>query len=348
MARTPMETSHWMAWAISTARLTTAARAVWARCLRFDLATNTFTTLVNFNGSNGANPNAGVTLDGQGHLYGTTYNGSNNGTLYKVNLATHSLTTLVNFNGNNGASPYAGVTLDGSGNLYGTTSLGGSGGYGIVYKVNLATKALTTLVTFNGNNGAYPVAGVTLDGNGKLYGTTYYGGSSGNNGNGYGIVYKVNLATKALTTLVTFNGSKGATPSGDVTLDGNGFLYGTTRAGGSGHDGTVYKVNLATNTFTTLVTFNGSNGTTPYGGVTLDGNGFLYGTTEAGGGSNDGKVFQYNLATHALTALATFSGSNGVNPNAGVALDSSGSLYGATDQGGTHNNGVVYEVTPNP
>lgn len=121
-----------------------------------DLATNTFTTLVNFNGSNGANPNAGVTLDGQGHLYGTTYNGSNNGTLYKVNLATHSLTTLVNFNGNNGASPYAGVTLDGSGNLYGTTSLGGSGGYGIVYKVNLATKALTTLVTFNGNNGAYP------------------------------------------------------------------------------------------------------------------------------------------------------------------------------------------------
>lgn len=80
----------------------------------------------------------------------------------------------------------------------------------------------------------------------------------------------------------------------------------------------------------------------------MDGNGFLYGTTEAGGGSNDGKVFQYNLATHALTALATFSGSNGVNPNAGVALDSSGSLYGATDQGGTHNNGVVYEVTPNP
>ena len=90
-----------------------------------------------------------------------------------------------------------------------------------------------------------------------------------------------------------------------------------------------------TNTLTTLVSFNNTNGSVPDCSLTLDSSGNLYGTTQFGGTNNLGTVFKITAGTNALTTLATFTGTNGQYPRTAVLLDSGGSIYGTTAQGGS-------------
>jgi uncharacterized repeat protein (TIGR03803 family) len=226
------------------------------------------TTLVNFSGSNGAEPFAGLIADASGDLFGTTTSGgaNNEGTVFEIqNTGTVAApvyasppTTLVSFNGSNGGYPSAGLIADASGDLFGTTSGGGANGLGTVFEIqNTGTVAApvyasapTTLVSFNGSNGAGPdVAGLIADANGDLFGTTQRGGVEG--ANGLGTVFEIqNTGTVAApvyasssTTLVSFNGSNGAYPSAELIVDANGDLFGTTYAGGGErYDGTVFEI----------------------------------------------------------------------------------------------------------
>ena len=99
--------------------------------------THALTTLPTFNATNGANPEAGLTADAAGSLYGTTANGGANGdgTVFEVAVGTHALTTLATFNATNGATPEAGLTADAVGNLYGTTEDGGANNDGTVFEL---------------------------------------------------------------------------------------------------------------------------------------------------------------------------------------------------------------------
>ena len=167
----------------------------------FKVTTNgTLTTLVSFSGSNGAQPEAGLTLGNDGSFYGTTWEGGSSlnngygyGTVFKV-TTNGTLTTLVSFSGTNGAQPEAGLTLGSDGNFYGTTLRGGitnskfASGMGTVFQVT-TNGTLSTLVSFSGTNGAQPIAGLTPGNDGRFYGTTWEGGSSLNNGYGYGTVF---------------------------------------------------------------------------------------------------------------------------------------------------------------
>jgi uncharacterized repeat protein (TIGR03803 family) len=124
--------------------------------------------------------------------------------------------------------------------------------------------------------------------------------------------------------------------------DGN--FYGTTSAGGSSNKGTVFKV-TSTGTLTSLVSFTGANGDTPYAGLVQGSDGNFYGTTSAGGSSNKGTVFKMTSAG-VLNTLVSFTGTNGDTPWAGLVQGSDGNFYGTTSSGGGVSNGTVFKMTP--
>jgi uncharacterized repeat protein (TIGR03803 family) len=136
----------------------------------------------------GANPLARLVLDAQGNLYGTTWRGGayGDGTVFKLD-ASGTETVLYSFTGKSGLAPYGDLVLDAQGNLYGTTTRGGAYGLGTVFKVD-ATGNETVLHSFKGKNGdgAVPYAGLAMDAQGSLYGTTSRGGAGG-----YGTVFKL-------------------------------------------------------------------------------------------------------------------------------------------------------------
>jgi uncharacterized repeat protein (TIGR03803 family) len=200
----------------------------------------TITTLASFNGTNGLFPIvSGVIMDSSGNLYGTTSQGGafGDGTVFEVVKGSGTITTLASFNGTNGDSPHGGVIMDSSGNLYGTTSQGGAFGNGTVFEVPKGSSTITTLATFNGSNGAGPVAPLIMDSSGNLYGTAGVGGAFGD-----GTVFEVPKGSSTITTLATFNGSNGAGPEAPLFMDSSGNLYGTTKGGGASGHGTIFEL----------------------------------------------------------------------------------------------------------
>ena len=120
--------------------------------------TGMLTTLVSFDGTNGADPEACLVQGNDGNYYGTTVLGgdSYNGTVFMV-TPSGTLTNLISFNGFNGSNPDAGLMLGSDGNLYGTTGSAGPGGgfysYGTVFMIT-PSGTLTTLHNFTGDDGA--------------------------------------------------------------------------------------------------------------------------------------------------------------------------------------------------
>lgn len=307
--------------------------------------TGALTTIVSFD-ENGCRPSARLTADADGNLCGTTECGGATGcgTVFKLNPATGVLTSLASFDRANGRQPYAGLTADADGHLFGTTLYGGAHNRGTVFKVDPATGVITTLVSFDGANGRHPYAGLTVDAAGKLYGTTQMGGV-----NDEGTVFKLDPFTGNLTTLVSFNRANGSHPYAGLTAAANGNFYGTTSSGGAERGGTVFKLNPITNDLTTLVSFDGTNGSMPYAGLITDAVGNLYGTTCYGGTNGVGTVFKLDPATGDLTTLVAFDGANGREPHAGLTPDAAGNLYGTTTQGGARVEdtvgGTVFKLT---
>jgi uncharacterized repeat protein (TIGR03803 family) len=314
----------------------------------FRVTTNgVLTTLAFFNGTNGAYPQATLTLGGDGNFYGTTYSGGTfgDGTLFRA-TTNGLLTTLVSLgNADNGAMPYAGLTEASNGDFYGTTYSGDH--LGTVFRVT-TNGVLTTLYSFGtisdpyGNpfDGAWPYAGLTLGRDGNFYGTT----SAGGLGEGHGTVFQM-TTSGLLTTLVSFNSTNGYGPVAGLTLGRDGNFYGTTSEGDSDNLGTVFRM-TSNGVLTTLVSFNGTNGAHPEAGLTIGDDGNFYGTTGQGGSTWNGTVFRLT-SNGVLTTLVSFNRTNGSGPVAGLTLGGDGNFYGTTYSGGTFGQGTIFRVTAN-
>ena len=273
-----------------------------------------------------------------------------------------TFTTLHNFSGqNDGGAPAGSLIMDRAGNLYGTASTGGNDtctpapSCGIVYKLTHSGSGwlFSTIYAFHGPDGAAPEAGVIIGPDGNLYGTTSTGGAAGS-----GIVFRLQppaTVCKAVscfwteTVLHSFyvDPQDGAAPGyGPLIFDRAGNIYGTTIGGGSGL-GTVYEMSPTGGGWMEKVIYNFQgepDGAQPESGVAFDGAGNLYGTTVAGGTGSFGTVFELTPAGSGWTesVLYRFTGSNGYGPFAGVILDESGNLYGATSLGHI----TAYELIP--
>jgi len=145
-------------------------------------------------------------------------------------------------------------------------------------------------------------------------------------------------------TSMSMSGSNGNTPYAGVTVASNGDIYGTSLYGGTSSLGNIWKIAAGTSTITTVASFTGTNGQYPYGGVTIDSSGNLYGTTYSGGASSSGTVWTVTAGTSTITTIASFNGTNGANPYCSVTRDSSGNLYGTAYAGGANNCGVVWKI----
>ncbi len=242
-----------------------------------------------FTGSpDGDSPFAVLIQDPAGNFYGTTSAGGSFGfgCVFKLSKRGKE-TVLYSFTGgSDGSTPFSGLILDSAGNLYGTTYFGGgSQGHGVVFKLD-PSGTETVLHTFTANrDGAHPYAGLTSDGQGNLYGTTYFGGKSG-----FGTIFKIDTTGKE-TVLHSFAGPEGVNPYfGSLVIDDNGNLFGAASGGGLSHSGTIFELSSG-HKLTVLHTFVGTDGANPLGGLLRDSHGNLYGTTYLGGSFDAGLAF---------------------------------------------------------
>jgi uncharacterized repeat protein (TIGR03803 family) len=161
------------------------------------------------------------------------------------------------------------------------------------------------------------------------------------------IVFTPLVVSQTYSVLHSFAGVDGATPSSSLTLDADGNLYGTTRAGGASGAGTVFKLDSAGNE-SVLYNFTGKkDGDSPQYGVVLDSAGNLYGTTVVGGASKLGVFFKLDRNNHETVLHSFGTGLDGRYPTGDLFADSAGNFYGTTDTGGDHNWGTVFRLDQN-
>jgi uncharacterized repeat protein (TIGR03803 family) len=298
----------------------------------------------------------GVTLDQEGNLYGTTTSGGTTGSGIVFKLTPSGTETVLhNFAcPTDGCSSRSALAIDKNGNLYGTTLVGGAYSFGTVFELSPSGN-LRVLHSFNNNgtDGFNATAGVSLDAEDNVYGTTSLGGA-----NGFGTVFKITQSGKE-TILHSFNanGVDGFYPEAPVILDAKGNLYGTTSYGGAIGIGTVFELSPSGHE-TILHSFLGAaDGFSPYASLLLDAKGTLYGTTSYGGSVDLGSAFALS-SSHVKTTLHSFvrNGTDGYFPYSALVTDSAGNFYGTTASGGNGGSecspyprngcGVVFKIAP--
>jgi uncharacterized repeat protein (TIGR03803 family) len=332
--------------------------------------------LYSFRGTTEIDPSAGLLRDSAGNLYGTTIYGGKItkscggsqaggcGTVYRA-TKTGKGSVLYKFKGTpDGFWPESLLAGDGAGNIYGTTYEGGSNQFGTVFKLD-RNRVETVLYNFSGSSdGCYPRPGVILDATGNMYGAASACGAYG-----YGVIFMVDSSGNE-TVLHSFSsGLDGANPESALLFDSERNLYGTTVNGGNSECGgtgcgTVFELSPDGKggwTERVLYAFCSVTGCTdgeePIAGpLVMDASGNIYGTTYFGGdprlcNGSCGVVFKL-APDGSETVLHSFTGgSDGAFPFAGLVMDSSGRLYGTTQQGGascfkTYTCGVVFRIVP--
>jgi len=328
-----------------------------------------YSVIYNFTrGTDGAFPEAGLTMDKAGNLYGTAYQGgsTDRGTVFKLvrKASGWVLSPLYSFTGRtDGGAPIARVVFGPDGSLFGTTEFGGrncGSGCGTVFnlkpppfacKTALCPWTETVIYSFSGfTDGANPGYGdLTFDPAGNIYGTTYFGGN-----NAQGVVYELAHSGSSWSESAIYlftGGQDGANPYSSVVFDQVGNFYGTAFGGGAGH-GTVFQLTPSGSGWSenTLYTFQDTNdGGTPFGGLVFDSAGNLYGTTSTGGSGGGGTVYELASSGGGWTfdVIGSFAGTAYLpGPYCSLTMDAAGNLYGTTLKDGSHSAGSVFKLTP--
>lgn len=364
---------------------------------------------MNANPAGGSQPDSRLILDA-GNLYGLAeYGGAYSaGALFELSStggggwtesAAFSFDTPFSY------EPTGPLALDGAGNLYGTTLSGGRGQacqsericYGTVFKLTSRsgggfTASFLHAFTDQGADGYDPHGGVVRDASGNLYGTTVAGGtgvcqSSGGPAVGCGTVFElspVEGGSYAFKVLHNFQGAvlgapgrDGQAPYGNLVLDAEGNLYGTTTSSGAYNGGTVFELSPRAGggwaeKILHYFDFAARDGFAPQAGLIFDAAGNLYGTTENGGTGHCvtygerqitgcGTVFKLSPSSgsgRTETVLYSFqtNGSDGWYPMGNLTFDNEGNLYGTTNAGGAGSCtnvdgaflgcGIVFELSP--
>jgi uncharacterized repeat protein (TIGR03803 family) len=338
----------------------------------------------NLNGTDGIEPQGGLARDVAGNLYGATVGGGDYncfgnpcGTVFELTPGADGSwkeKILHSFQGSDGDTPVGALIIDAAGNLYGTTAYGGYNncanedlGCGTVFELMPEADGSwkeKVLYKFNADDkhGSQPFAGLIFDNAGNLYGTTVYGGTYDE-----GTVFELLPEAEGRWTEKVLH-SFGKTPDDGINsttsliLDAAGNLYGTNSGGGGAACynnefgcGNVFELipkadggwmEKVLHTFS----IDGPDGFAPYGSLTFDAAGNLYGTTSSGGAYFAGTAFELTPTAGGdwiEKVLHNFgNGNDGGAPYTGLIFDAADHLYGTTGGGGIDNHGTVFELIP--
>jgi uncharacterized repeat protein (TIGR03803 family) len=276
-----------------------------------------------------------------GSLFGTTQSGGpgGNGIVFRVNPDGSSFTRLHALSETDGGGTFGGLISLADGGLYGTAAGGGANGVGTIFKLGEDGSGFTKLHDFDGVNGAKPFAGLVVGPDGALYGVTAFGGASGD-----GTVFRINGDGSGFTKLYEFDEATGGIPYSALLVGPDGAFYGTTYVGGSGNNGTVFKIETDGTGFATLHNFNGTDGAQPHAGLVVGPDAALYGATISGGSQNLGVLFKIQIDGSGFTKLVDLDAVSGSSPYGALLSGPDGALYGAGHSMGSFSGGTVFKL----
>jgi len=279
----------------------------------FNPTVGNITPLFSFSQEIGHNADESIMQASNGKLYGTTNSGgiNNSGIIYSFELETSTFSNLFDFGPEYGQNANGRLVQHNNGKLYGVTNTGGVNGRGVIFSFDPANSNYNKIHDFDGTNGQYPMSGLMMANDEKMYGITELGGSNSNEG----VIYSFDPATSIYLKLFDFNSVMGASPTGRLIQAFDGKLYGITKFGGSNNMGVIFSFDPISSSYNKLFNFDGVNGSLPLTSLTQGSNGKLYGTTSTGGINEKGVMFSYDITNSLFTKLVDFTETTGRNPN---------------------------------
>jgi uncharacterized repeat protein (TIGR03803 family) len=278
-------------------------------------------------------------------LWGTATDGGalGNGTIIEGDSTGNGFHVVYSMDQIHGRTPEGNLVQAGNGKLYGITVNGGPADSCCLFTYDPRTHTYTDVYDFDTDwdNGDYPMWGMTLATNGKLYGLTSAGGVSGYSG----VMYYVDPTDDSYHKIHDFDNTNGSTPYGGLIQASNGKLYGMTYDGGANGAGVLFSFDISTNSYIVLYNFTLATGTNPYYGSLIEANGKLFGMTSEGGAHDGGVIFSYAIASNTYSDLYDFdpaSTGSGSNPYGSLMKGIDGKLYGMTMGGGTLYYGIIF------
>ncbi len=297
------------------------------------------------NSQEGEKSKSHLVLGSDGAYYGITSEGgtNNDGTIFRYSEE-NGFEVLYNLSsGTDGKKGEGDMVEINNGVFVGSTLQGGQYGAGTLFQFS-TTNGYSVLHHFNsGVDGANPTGGLGFDNvQAKIYGVC----SNGGNGN-FGTCFAYSFATGYQVIHQFSGGAGGSYPLGGVVLASDGLLYGTTQSGGANSQGSIFKLNPASNTFATIynISAGASDGRYPYGNLLESSPGVFLGTCLEGGTSGTGTVFKVT-SDGVFTRLKSLQPTqNGGFPKTGLGKSDDGKFYGVTEFGGINGFGTIYTIT---
>lgn len=278
----------------------------------------------------------------KGKLYGMAHNGYpyQNDVLYCFNPATRKLNVLARFaSASTGVNPRGRLQVVGE-KLYGACVYGGRNGDGTLFSFNPLTNKIQIVYNFSAQSGGQPLT-VIARGN-TLYGTSFNYGKSNRGG-----IFEYNLQDRKIKNSYWFSTSLDGFGAYGLARSSDGYVYGTTMAGGLLDKGVIFRLHPDTQKYEKIIDFDGSSGYNPMAPPIQAPNGKYYGVACNGGSYSGGTLYEYDPLGKTITAKVNFnSEQTGIIPVGPLAATPDGKLYGVTTQGGSENRGTFFEYDP--
>ena len=270
-------------------------------------------------------------------IYGIASNSINKySVLFRYGLSTSEYDVLFEFTDSLGWYPSGDIILTTEGVIYGTTRQGGLYNDGVIYGYDIDDDEYSILFNFYDTLGAYPMEGVMMANNGKLYGTTHLGGEDFDSG----VLFEFDIEQAVYKVIVNFSDSLGR-ESYCLPVDvGNGKLYGLTYEGGINHYGVIFEYDYINDIYSIKHHFDESLGW-PVGSLNELEDGVLYGAANT---SVYGAIFKYSIYSDTFEEISQLNCDIGSFPSGEFHKCENGEVISSTSRRSTSNYGSLFEL----